>query len=152
MPTTTPYPMHIGDLFREVRTVELVVVECTCGILFGIPKRLKESALAHRGPKGWSITCPLGHSWHYTGDDEIVRVKKERDREREYSARLRAELDQTEASLRATKGVVTKLKKRASAGVCPCCNRSFQNVARHMATKHPDFAEQNTNSSQDDAT
>jgi hypothetical protein len=23
--------------------------------------------------------------------------------------------------------------------VCPCCNRSFQNLRRHMATKHPEF-------------
>jgi hypothetical protein len=29
---------------------------------------------------------------------------------------------------------------RVSAGVCPCCNRTFQNVARHMKTKHPDIA------------
>jgi hypothetical protein len=26
-------------------------------------------------------------------------------------------------------------------GVCPCCNRTFQNLARHMAGKHPDYEE-----------
>ena len=39
----------------------------------------------------------------------------------------------------AAKGQISKLKKRASAGVCPCCNRSFQNLRRHMGNKHPEF-------------
>lgn len=24
-------------------------------------------------------------------------------------------------------------------GVCPCCNRSFTNVRRHMTSQHPDY-------------
>ena len=47
--------------------------------------------------------------------------------------------EEAEASLQATKGVVTRLKKRAIAGVCPCCNRTFQQLAAHMAHKHPDY-------------
>lgn len=27
------------------------------------------------------------------------------------------------------------------AGVCPCCNRTFKNLARHMAGQHPGFTE-----------
>lgn len=30
-------------------------------------------------------------------------------------------------------------KKRASAGVCPCCNRTVSQMARHMQAKHPDY-------------
>ena len=26
----------------------------------------------------------------------------------------------------------------AKAGTCPCCNRTFTNLARHMASKHKD--------------
>lgn len=37
------------------------------------------------------------------------------------------------------KGVATRLKNRAAHGVCPCCNRTFQQLARHMSAKHPDF-------------
>jgi hypothetical protein len=33
-----------------------------------------------------------------------------------------------------------RIEKRIHAGVCPCCNRTFQNLARHMNTKHPDEA------------
>ncbi len=36
---------------------------------------------------------------------------------------------------------MTKVKKRAANGVCPCCNRTFSDLARHMKAKHPDFAE-----------
>lgn len=43
------------------------------------------------------------------------------------------------ARTNAYKGNVTKLKKRASAGLCPCCNRHFTNLQRHIASKHPDI-------------
>lgn len=34
----------------------------------------------------------------------------------------------------------SRMRKRIQNGVCPCCNRTFQNLARHMATQHPDTA------------
>jgi len=37
----------------------------------------------------------------------------------------------------ATKGQLTKARKRADRGVCQHCHRSFVDVARHVATKHP---------------
>lgn len=37
------------------------------------------------------------------------------------------------------KGHATRITKRAKAGVCPCCNRSFENLRRHMASQHPTF-------------
>lgn len=36
-------------------------------------------------------------------------------------------------------GQVTKLKNRVGHGVCPCCNRSFGNLARHIESEHPTF-------------
>lgn len=39
-----------------------------------------------------------------------------------------------------TKGVVTRTRNRIANGVCPCCDRSFTNLQRHMASKHPDYA------------
>lgn len=32
---------------------------------------------------------------------------------------------------------IIQTKRRALAGVCPCCTRTFQNVQRHMKSKHP---------------
>jgi len=39
----------------------------------------------------------------------------------------------------AARGRVTKIKRRVQHGVCPCCNRTFSNLASHMKTKHPEF-------------
>ena len=111
-------------------TATLTVVHCTCGIAYAIPDALYDQAME----RGKSLYCPVGHSWHYTESTE-AKLK----REREKSARLRAEADQLQASLVAQKGVATKLRKkveRAEHGVCPHCNRSFQNLRRHMESKH----------------
>jgi chromosome segregation ATPase len=96
--------------------------------------------------------CPNGHTVVFTQSKldkakaEADALRKERDRlkqnEEYYSQRqaeLKAELKATNASLAATKGVLTKTSKRIGQGVCPCCNRSFPNLARHMAGKHKDF-------------
>lgn len=32
-----------------------------------------------------------------------------------------------------------RLKKRIKHGVCPCCRRTFKQLAAHMKTKHPTF-------------
>ena len=45
-----------------------------------------------------------------------------------------------ERSHSATKGHLTRAKKRHRAGLCPCCNRQFQDLVRHMASKHPEEA------------
>ena len=29
-------------------------------------------------------------------------------------------------------------------GVCPCCNRSFENLRNHMHTQHPDYGQEKT--------
>lgn len=39
----------------------------------------------------------------------------------------------------AYKGQVTKVKRRVSKGVCPCCNRTFENLARNMESQHPAY-------------
>lgn len=31
------------------------------------------------------------------------------------------------------------LIERVHNGVCPCCNRTFKQLARHMSIKHPDY-------------
>lgn len=132
-----------GDKFNTDTTLE--VVSCpTCAIVYAIPARLKAAALRWHGDRenGWKLCCPLGHEWWYTGQTEKEKLQAKLKDERDRSGRLAAERDQTAASLRATKGVVTRQRKkleRVKNGVCPCCNRTFVNLGRHMSTKHPDF-------------
>ena len=114
---------------------------CTCGIPFGMPdyhqKKLKQ--------KGGDFYCPNGHGQHYT-NPEIPELKKRLKAAEEgkqlYKQWYQAEQsdhDYTRRRLSATKGVLTKTKKRIANGVCPCCNRHFVNLQRHMETKHPEY-------------
>ncbi len=121
----------------------LETVTCyTCGALFAMPSALMRRFL----DTGATFYCPLGHGQRFTEtiqqklNDALGQVKQTRERA---EARVRAARDQAEAaerSNRALRGHNTKLKKRIAAGVCPCCHRSFQNLARHMVGQHPGFA------------
>lgn len=124
--------------------VEMEIHECgVCGVTFGLSKGF---ANARRNDhETWC--CPNGHNWSWSGESETETLRRQLSNERDRVARERANRDQAEASLRATKGVVTKQKKklaRVAAGVCPCCNRSFQDLGRHMETKHPGFERDST--------
>lgn len=126
---------------------DLAVMTCPiCGITYAIPKRLRDTAY-DRGKREITWYCPNGHDLGYNGPSEQERAEQKAKREGDRAARLQARLDQTESALRAQKGRATRFKndrdrerKRVAAGVCPCCNRTFQDLARHMAGQHPDFA------------
>jgi len=93
--------------------------------------------------KGTSFYCPNGHSQCFT-TTEVDRLRQQlravRD-ERDWAQKGR---DRAQRQTAAQKGNVTKLKRRIKNGVCPCCNRSFENLARHMAGQHPDFVPEKT--------
>lgn len=110
---------------------------CVCGSLFGLEsnhmRALKES--------GERFYCPNGHAQSYNG-----LLRKERKRHASIESDLRHLLEQAKADrdafkfqARAEKSAKTRLKKRAENGVCPCCKRSFQNLRRHMKSKHANF-------------
>jgi len=129
---------------------QLVVMRCWCGIQHAVPASLRTEQLRQHndGKNVMGVYCPLGHTHVPAGEREVDRLqqrlqaeKRILEAEREEHAQTRAELDHTEHRRRAEKAAKTRLKKRAAAGVCPCCNRTFENLARHMQSKHPDFAE-----------
>lgn len=47
---------------------------------------------------------------------------------------------------REARKAVEKKLNRVSAGTCPCCNRSFKQLAAHMKNKHPDYVDKATRS------
>lgn len=118
-----------------------------CGITFAIPNSLYQQYVN----SGVEICCPnTACPWGgmVCRETEVKRLQRELTKEkarteRAHKARQWAEKqrDQAEYRRRAAKGQVTKLRKRAAAGVCPCCNRSFENLRRHMESKHPGFVE-----------
>ena len=125
-----------GDTFAGYTTLEVEV--CTCGVLFAAPEHLLET----RRFDGKSFYCPNGHSISYEGDRQ--RVEDANERLKNQRARLQAENDQQQAQIRAERAAKTRIKnsrqrerQRVAAGVCPCCNRSFKNLHRHMQSQHP---------------
>lgn len=126
--------------------VQLVEIACyKCKVVFGMPRDLYEVALQRR--EGMQFFCPNGHGQHFiSGETEADKLRRERDLLKQRLAQKDDEIqhqrdrrEEAERRVSAAKGQVTKLKKRASAGVCPCCNRTFHNMAAHMKTKHPEF-------------
>ncbi len=125
---------------------ELTVVTCWCGIRHAIPSELRrEQQRAHENGRRENVYCPLGHQHAPAGESKAQRLERQLDAARNEAARRAAERDQAEASAKAHKGHATRLRKRAKAGTCPCCKRTFKQLSRHMATQHPDFDPEGTN-------
>jgi hypothetical protein len=111
---------------------------CNCGVHFGIDSEHNAELLR---TKEW-FYCPNGHSQHYLGESDKQRAERlARDlaaaHDREDT--LRAESQKRYRLQRAAEGKTRAMKRRVAAGVCPCCTRTFQNLARHMKTEHPGF-------------
>lgn len=111
--------------------------ECpTCGVPVILTdnheRRLRESKA--------TFYCPNGHPQSFkTG--ELDRLKKELESAKRDADWQRQRREQEERSHAATRGQMTKLKNRVTNGVCPCCNRTFKNLQRHMQSKHPEAVE-----------
>lgn len=140
VPTTEDYKYNAS--------VVLTVVNCgCCGGTYAINERRRELC-AEQGD-GW--TCPYCKcSWGYFNNSENERLKKELERERkrkewaeQEALRQREQRIAAEHKARAEKAAKTRIKNRVGHGVCPCCTRTFNNLARHMATKHPGYAKDN---------
>lgn len=114
-----------------------VITQCgTCAVWHTVPEIVYE---CHRREGGFH-SCPNGHQRGWDkGTDAIERenTRRERDLLKQNEACLLEEIDQANKRAANAEKKVVQIKKRAAAGLCPCCNRSFQNVQRHMKTKHP---------------
>jgi len=112
---------------------------CNCGVAFGLDTEHRKQLV---GNHEW-FYCPNGHRQHYTGEsdaDRAARLSRDLATARDREATLRAENEKRYRLQRAAEGKTRALKKRVAAGVCPCCTRTFQNLARHMKSQHPNVA------------
>jgi hypothetical protein len=119
------------------------VCECTtCGVIVVGPQVISRLA-RENGREFW---CINGHSNRFGKtavqklEDQLAAKARELETERSRVAAARAKADLAERSAAAHKGKVTEIQNRIQNGVCPCCKRSFTNLRRHMATKHPEHA------------
>lgn len=129
--------------------VELTQIDCgNCGGTYAINERYRQKQQDNCGT--W--TCPYCKcGWGYSGDTAQARAEKaakraqellaqERERNSRVESNLRDSRDRAERRASAARGQITKIKNRVGHGVCPCCNRTFKQLAAHMASKHPEYA------------
>ena len=116
---------------------------CNCAMSFAVPEDFRARRLNDHA----TFYCPVGHRQYYYGKsvaeklrDELAREKHRAEQARADAIHQRERRESAERSSRAYRGVATRIKKRIKHGVCPCCNRTFANVAAHIETKHPHFA------------
>lgn len=123
----------------------------SCYMVFGTPDRFVED----RRKDGKGFTCPSGHTNYYQrGGSEEDKLRQERDclkqqlaekedalKAKDVEVAAAVELQaKAEANAKRARTKLRKVEVRVHNGVCPCCNRSFANLARHMKTKHPEEA------------
>lgn len=116
---------------------ELATIICgECGGTYAVSERYRKQ----KAEEGGSWNCPYCRtSWGYV-TSALERVQKELARAEAKAQRMSDEAETAEARRRSQKAATTRLKKRAAAGLCPCCNRHFTNLHRHMKTQHPKYA------------
>lgn len=113
--------------------VDWVQMECgECGILFCVP----DGWHRERKERGTGWTCPNGHGRVYRETD-VQRLKRELAAKEEQLRFEQERVARAERQLTSARGQLTRVKNRVRNGVCPCCNRTFQNLMRHMASQHP---------------
>ena len=117
---------------------------CKCKMQFAMPDSFHSTML--QLSENGSFYCPAGHAQHYiSGKSDLQKAQEKADEYRrqaeraiQKAAQLQDEVAIASRSAAAYKGVATRMKNRARAGVCPCCNRTFQNLANHMKSQHPE--------------
>jgi hypothetical protein len=115
-----------------------------CRLRFMVPESFWQHC--QDDARNW-FYCPNGHQQHFVSDaNNPAALRRERDRLKQEQAWYAEQLSDerrgrkmAERQVSAARGQITKLRKRAGAGLCPCCNRSFRQLSLHMKHKHPDF-------------
>lgn len=129
-----------GEVMHE--QIKFTMEECcNCHVPFMMPTRMMD---ALRNEPGKTFYCPNGHAQHYTGKSEAQKLKEQLEREQKERAQNEERLQNELLDAWSEKSKLEKQVKRIHKGVCPCCNRSFTNLQKHMQTKHPEIVGKKT--------
>jgi hypothetical protein len=126
-------------------TVKLKLIDCIdCGGHIALSENLERALRGnHR-----TFYCPIGHAQCFPALSEAERLRKElhaaeleKTRLANQARNAQVACNKAATELAAARREAVRLKSRAVAGVCPCCTRTFTQLARHMKAKHPDYRE-----------
>lgn len=121
-----------SHVLRLTGSTDLVTETCyKCGVLFA----MTEDYWERRHRRQDTFHCPNGHPQAYQGKTDTEKLKDAKAREVALQDQLGAAVREAEAA----RAALIRDRHRFANGVCPCCNRSFENVRRHMSTQHPDY-------------
>lgn len=125
--------------------------ECfSCKVQYWIPDSLEETKQKTRNNENRPPSyCPYGHA-NYRKPEAVIsqeqKIRQERDQLLQNKAYLQDRINEeregreaAERSAKAYRASATRVKNRAKHGVCPCCNRTFKQLAAHMKTQHPGY-------------
>ena len=137
----------MSNSFTYSTEVELTTFNCgECGGVYAINERRRKQC--QRKGTGWH--CPYCQvSWGYFGDSVVDNLKRElreaRDRmdfERRRAQREAEGARRLEYKRRAAVGKLTKIQNKIARGECPCCGKRFQNLLKHLQTKHAEWVDE----------
>jgi hypothetical protein len=110
-------------------------MECgECGIVFYVPEHWREQRQAH----GNTFYCPNGHPRVYR-ESTVDKLRRQLKDATDQVTWHKARADKAEQTTAKAKATTKRLERRIAAGVCPCCHRTVAQLARHIATKHPEY-------------
>lgn len=113
---------------------------CNCGLQFAMADGFYKKRLEKQD----SFYCPAGHGQHFTGTTEAEKLRRQLDAQTARVERAEQRASEADAERRRIARAHRKMRSRVANGVCPCCNRSFENLRRHMQSEHADFGQPQT--------
>lgn len=137
-----------------VETALVTEICCNCGVLFAMPDEMRDRLISTKG----TFYCPSGHQQSYTGESDAHKARRlaaelaEANRQRELANESANNAWRRHDEERELRRNIEKAKKnadrRAAAAVCPVpgCKRQIQQMARHLASKHPGYVAVHTHS------
>lgn len=103
-----------------------------CDIIFAISREM----ITELKRTGKLFYCPNGHHIGYS-DNETKRLRTQLDTKSRELVAARCETLAERQKREQAEAALARHQKRTKNGVCPCCHRSFEALARHIKTKHP---------------
>lgn len=128
----------MSGIFPAV-SVNLTIITCyKCGIPFGIPDYQYNRLINSQE----GFFCPNGHEQFFSGKTEAQKLKEQLEQKEKLLAQQTIRIETLRHDRDHHERCATRLRnklKRVKNGVCPCCNRTFSDLWRHMETKHPEY-------------
>lgn len=125
------YGKHI-----QGEVIDFTMLECGgCGIPFFVPTKWKNNKVEQKG----SFSCPNGCGRQFCGETKEEKLKREMLQLKQLHEDHNQKLIDKWLDEKKKANDLQKQLKRVHKGVCPCCNRSFQNLKKHIETKHPEL-------------